>query len=130
MAQTVPSYKIVAEVENFIHAGSLISYFLVSNIALFIYDLILIFPAELEFVWSPDIFGMFNVLYFLQRYMPFGSLILLLFFDGVLSPPMSSNSGGCMTLYIMSGLTFAVGICGSQGEAPRSEISVLNFFAY
>ncbi|KAF8827349.1 hypothetical protein HHX47_DHR5001132, partial [Lentinula edodes] len=57
---------------------------------------------------------MFNVLYFLQRYMPFGSLILLLFFDGVLSPPMSSNSGGCMTLYIMSGLTFAVGICGSQ----------------
>ncbi|KAH7870551.1 uncharacterized protein C8R40DRAFT_644414 [Lentinula edodes] len=91
MAQTVSSYKIVAEVENFIHDGSLISYFLVSNIALFIYDLILIFPAELEFVWSPDIFGMFNVLYFLQRYMPFGSLILLLFFDGVVSPPMSFN---------------------------------------
>ncbi|GAW07032.1 protein [Lentinula edodes] len=70
--------------------------------------------TELEFVWSPDIFGMFNVLYFLQRYMPFGSLILLLFFDGVVSPPMSFNSNSCMTLYIMSGLTFAIGICGSQ----------------
>ncbi|KAJ3925594.1 MAG: hypothetical protein NXY57DRAFT_42671 [Lentinula lateritia] len=114
MAQTVSSYKIVADVENFIHAGSLISYFLVSNIALFIYDLILIFPAELELVWSADIFGMFNVLYFLQRYMPFGSLILLLFFDGVVSPPMSFNSNSCMTLHIMSGLTFAIGICGSQ----------------
>ncbi|KAJ3809472.1 hypothetical protein F5876DRAFT_77733 [Lentinula aff. lateritia] len=114
MAETVSSYTNVAEVENFIRAGSLISYFLVSNIALFIYDLILIFPAELKFVWSPDIFAMFNVLYFLQRYMPFGSLILLLFFDGVLSLPISFNSNGCMTLYIMSGLTFAVGICGCQ----------------
>ncbi|KAJ3861297.1 hypothetical protein EV359DRAFT_66595 [Lentinula novae-zelandiae] len=34
--------------------------------------------------------------------------------DGVVSPPMSFNSNSCMTLYIMSGLTFAIGICGSQ----------------
>ncbi|KAJ3808594.1 hypothetical protein F5876DRAFT_22315, partial [Lentinula aff. lateritia] len=48
----------------------------VSSIVLFLYDWILMLPIEIKFVWNTKLRPL-NVLYILQRYMPFIDTIAL-----------------------------------------------------
>ncbi|KAF9067021.1 hypothetical protein BDP27DRAFT_1449361 [Rhodocollybia butyracea] len=61
--------------------GVLFEYFLVSSIVLFLYDWILMLPVELDVVWSEKLRPL-NVLYIIQRYMPFLDTVASIIFAG------------------------------------------------
>ncbi|KAF9067016.1 hypothetical protein BDP27DRAFT_1423302 [Rhodocollybia butyracea] len=58
------------EVVRYLDDRNLLSYLLVSCAVLFLYDWILMLPVELDVVWTKKLRPM-NVLYIIQRYMPF-----------------------------------------------------------
>ncbi|KAF9067034.1 hypothetical protein BDP27DRAFT_1267968, partial [Rhodocollybia butyracea] len=58
------------ELAKLLDDKKLISYVVVSSAALFLYDWMLTLPVELDVVWSEKLRPL-NVLYIIQRYMPF-----------------------------------------------------------
>ncbi|KAJ4474506.1 hypothetical protein J3R30DRAFT_3684624 [Lentinula aciculospora] len=79
---------------------SILSYFVVSCTALFLYDWILMLPVEIEFVWTANLLVPSNVLYIIQRYMPFVDTIAspyIFLFAKPINPDI------CHVLYDISG---------------------------
>ncbi|KAJ3818840.1 hypothetical protein F5880DRAFT_1183265 [Lentinula raphanica] len=65
----------------------------VSSAVVFLYDWIDMLPEEIEFVWTSNLLRPFNVLYMIQRYMPFIDTIGILFV-GWLNPYFCNSNVG------------------------------------
>ncbi|KAJ3866375.1 hypothetical protein EV359DRAFT_36785 [Lentinula novae-zelandiae] len=81
------------------HPSPLIVQRAVSSIVLFLYDWILMLPAEIKFVWNTKLRPL-NVLYILQRYMPFIDTIA---FASTASLVRPMNPDTCRVLVNISG---------------------------
>ncbi|KAF9070432.1 hypothetical protein BDP27DRAFT_1419897 [Rhodocollybia butyracea] len=66
------------EVTQFLDGRLLQTYAFVSGVVLFLYDWMLMLPVELDVVWSKKLRPL-DVLYIIQRYMPFFDTIGVLF---------------------------------------------------
>ncbi|KAF9067004.1 hypothetical protein BDP27DRAFT_945413 [Rhodocollybia butyracea] len=96
------------EVVQLLDGSKLISYVVVSSIALFLYDWILMLPVELDVVWSEKL-RLLNVLYIIQRYMPFIDTIGIMLLQTVtFAKPIEVNT--CRTLYNTGGWMYIIGI--------------------
>ncbi|KAE9392240.1 hypothetical protein BT96DRAFT_979524 [Gymnopus androsaceus JB14] len=78
----------------------------VASTVLLVYDWMLMFPAELEVVWSAKLRPL-NVIYIIQRYLPFVDTIGVLYVV-VFAKPIDPDT--CRTLYDMSGWMYIIGI--------------------
>ncbi|KAF9070573.1 hypothetical protein BDP27DRAFT_1323504 [Rhodocollybia butyracea] len=94
------------EVAKYLVDRNLTSYFALSGAVLFLYDWMLMLPVELDVVWSEKLRPL-NVLYIIQRYMPFVDTV------GILLPvffakPMEPHT--CRVLYSTSAWMFIGGV--------------------
>ncbi|KAJ3834244.1 hypothetical protein F5878DRAFT_630999 [Lentinula raphanica] len=96
-----------SSLEDYLNDRNLISSFLVSSAVVFLYDWIDMLPEEIEFVWTSNLLRPFNVLYMIQRYMPFIDTIGILF---VVSFEQPLDAGVCQVLYNISGWMYVIGI--------------------
>ncbi|KAF9070515.1 hypothetical protein BDP27DRAFT_1220566 [Rhodocollybia butyracea] len=107
----------------------------VSSAALFLYDWMLLLPVELEVVWSEKLRPL-NVLYIIQRYMPFVDTIGLLFAVDFVQP-IEPNT--CRTLYNTAAWMYLTGIaltevvltmrtCALWGKDIRLIVGLTIFF--
>ncbi|KAF9070510.1 hypothetical protein BDP27DRAFT_1510470 [Rhodocollybia butyracea] len=123
------------EVVQLLDGSKLISYFLVSSAVLFLYDWMLLLPVELEVVWSEKLQPS-NVLYIIQRYMPFVDTIGLLFAVDFVQP-IEPNT--CRILYNTSAWMYLIGIaltevvltmrtCALWGKDIKLTIGLAIFF--
>ncbi|KAF9067001.1 hypothetical protein BDP27DRAFT_1329581 [Rhodocollybia butyracea] len=94
------------EVVKYLDDRNLISYFVVSSAVFFLYDWVLMLPVELDVVWSAKSQPL-NVLYIIQRYMPFVDTIGILFAVSF-AKPIEPNT--CRILYTTSGWMYITGI--------------------
>ncbi|KAJ4464095.1 hypothetical protein C8J55DRAFT_553103 [Lentinula edodes] len=85
----------------------LLSNFVASSIVMFLYDWMLMLPAEIEFVWTASLRRPLNVLYIIQRYMPFVDTVAILFVVSFVQP---IDSEACRILYNISGWMYITGI--------------------
>ncbi|KAF9067007.1 hypothetical protein BDP27DRAFT_1365231 [Rhodocollybia butyracea] len=108
---------------------------IVSSAILFLYDWILMFPVELEVVWSGKLQPL-TVLYIVQRYMPFVDTIGILFAVSFANP-IEPNT--CRALYTTSGWMYITGIALTEvvltmrtwalwGKDIRSTVGLTIFF--
>ncbi|KAF9067002.1 hypothetical protein BDP27DRAFT_1329584 [Rhodocollybia butyracea] len=94
------------EVVQLLDDRTLTSYIVVSSAVLFLYDWILMFPVELDVVWSEKLRPL-NVLYIIQRYMPFVDTIGIILAVTFVKP-IEPNT--CRILYATSGWMYIIGI--------------------
>jgi len=92
--------------DQYLNDRTLVSYFLVASTVLLVYDWMLMFPAELEVVWSAKLRPL-NVIYIIQRYLPFVDTIGVLYVV-VFAKPIDPDT--CRTLYDLSGWMYIIGI--------------------
>ncbi|KAJ4470731.1 hypothetical protein C8R41DRAFT_851628, partial [Lentinula lateritia] len=91
---------------------TLLSNFVASSIVMFLYDWMLMLPAEIEFVWTASLRRPLNVLYIIQRYMPFVDTVAILFVVSFVQP---IDSEACRILYNISGWMYIIGIALTDG---------------
>ncbi|KAF9047212.1 hypothetical protein BDP27DRAFT_1373888 [Rhodocollybia butyracea] len=101
------------EVARFLDDRRLISYSLVSGVVLFLYDWMLMLPVELDVIWSTERLQPFDVLYIVQRYMPFVDTIGILF-AGKVDFVEHIEPKTCHILYTIAGWMYIIGIALSE----------------
>ncbi|KAF9067012.1 hypothetical protein BDP27DRAFT_1296743, partial [Rhodocollybia butyracea] len=94
------------EVARYLDDRTLITYSLVSSTVLFLYDWMIMLPLELDVVWSKKLRPL-DVIYIIQRYMPFFDTIGILFVVDFMEPIEPKT---CHILYSISGWMYTIGI--------------------